>query len=156
MDHNLRIDESRFPGESPLVRFLSAFDELDPEICAAQFAEQGRLRYADGRDALGPSAILERLRDYFEKLHTATHTVRKEWHDGRDIWIGEVDVDFVLTDRSVLGPVSKVFILSSGSRGIEDLRVYAAVEAGFYETSLRHAADDARGMRVGGRWLPWL
>jgi hypothetical protein len=141
--------------ESPLELFLRAFDRLDAEACAALFADHGRLRYLDDQVDEGAAAVRDRLREYFGDLSSTTHTVREHWHDDR-VWIGELEASYVLTDHSILGPVSKVFILRMAPDGIAELRVYAAVEPAFHETRIRHERERARGMTVGGRWVPPL
>ena len=62
----------------------------------------------------------------------------------------------MLADHSILGPVSKVFIVRMAPDGIADLRVYAAVEPAFHETRIRHERERDGGMMVGGRWVPPL
>ncbi|MHB8656540.1 MAG: hypothetical protein ACYC91_01085 [Solirubrobacteraceae bacterium] len=78
----------------------------------------------------GAAAVRERLREYFGDLRSTTHTVRERWRED-GVWIGEVEAGYVLADHSILGPVSKVFIVHMASDGIEELRVYAAVEPRF-------------------------
>lgn len=141
--------------DSPLDSFLRAFDRLDADACAALFAEQGRLRYVDGHVDEGLVAVRKRLREYFADLHSATHTLRGHWHEER-VWINEVEARYVLADQSSLGPVSKVLVVRMAPAGIEDLRVYAAVEPSFHEATNRHERERDRGMKVDGRWLPPL
>jgi hypothetical protein len=76
------------------------------------------------------------------------------WHEDR-VWVGEVEASYVLADHSILGPVSKVFIVRMAPEGIEELRVYAAVEPSFHEARIRHERE-RNGMMVGGRWVPPL
>ncbi len=141
--------------DSPLELFLRAFDRLDADECAALFVDDGRLRYVDGRVDEGAAAVRERLREYFADLSSTTHTLREHWHEDR-VWIGEIEASYVLADHSMLGPVSKVFIVRAAPDGIEDLRVYAAVEPSFHEARLRHERERDRGVIVGGRWMPPL
>lgn len=140
---------------TPLELFLQAFDRLDADACAALFAVHGRLRYVDGRVDEGAEAVRDRLREYFADLSSTTHTLREHWHEGR-VWVGEVEATYVLADDSILGPVSKVIIVRMAPDGIEDLRVYAAVEPSFHATRTRHERQRDRGMMVGGRWVPPL
>jgi hypothetical protein len=49
--------------DTPLDLFLQAFDRLDPDACAATFADHGRLRYVDGRVDEGAEAVRDRLRE---------------------------------------------------------------------------------------------
>lgn len=136
---------------TPLERFLSAFDRLDADGCAALFAADGQLRYVDGRIARGRAAILERLREYFSDLRSTEHMVHADWHcDG--VWISEVEASYVLADHSILGPVSKVFVMRMAGDAVQDLRVYAAREPSFHEAAIRHESERSRGFRVGGRW----
>jgi hypothetical protein len=136
---------------SPLERFLRAFDRLDATACAALFADGGRLRYVDGRVEQGRAAVRERLHDYFAELRSTDHVLRDQWHcDGA--WIGEVEARYVLADQSILGPVSKVFVVRTAGDAIADLRVYAAVEPSFHEAAMRHESERRRGFLVGGRW----
>ncbi len=141
--------------DTPLELFLHAFDRLDADACAALFADDGRLRYVDGRVDEGAEAVHDRLREYFADLSSTTHTVHESWHEGR-VWVGEVEASYVLADHSILGPVSKVFIVRMASDGIAELRVYAAVEPSFHEARIRHERERDRGMMVGGRWVPPL
>jgi hypothetical protein len=141
--------------DTPLDLFLQAFDRLDPDACAATFADHGRLRYVDGRVDEGAEAVRDRLREYFADLDSTTHTLREHWHEER-VWVDEVEVSYVLADHSRLGPVSKVFIVRMAPGGIEDLRVYAAVEPSFHEARIRHERERNSGMMVGGRWVPPL
>ena len=140
---------------SPLEQFLRAFDRLDADACAASFAADGRLRYVDGRVEEGAQAVRECLRSYFADLRSTEHVVHEHWHCG-GVWIGEVEASYVLADHSILGPVSKVFVIRMSQEGIADLRVYAAGEPGFHEASLRHERERHRGILVGGRRLPPL
>ncbi len=140
--------------DSPLELFLHAFDRLDADGCAALFAQHGRLRYVDGRVEEGVAAVRDRLREYFADLSSTTHTLLDHWHEDR-VWIGELQASYVLADQSLLGPVSKVFIVRMAPEGIEDLRVYAAGEPSFHETELRHEREHGR-IVVDGRWLPPL
>jgi hypothetical protein len=134
-------------SHSPLEEFLRAFDRLDADACAALFAADGRLRYVDGRVEEGAHAVAD--------LHSTEHVLREQWHlEG--VWIAEVEARYVLADHSILGPVSKVFVIRMSQEGIADLRVYAAGEPGFHETSLRHERERHRGILVGGRRLPPL
>jgi hypothetical protein len=149
------VDRSGDWVDSPLELFLRAFDRLDADACAALFADGGRLGYVDGRVDEGAATVRERLREYFADLSSTTHTLREHWHEDR-VWIGEIEASYVLADRSLLGPVSKVFIVRMAAEGIEDLRIYAAVEPSFHETRIRHEREQYRGMMVGGRWLPPL
>jgi hypothetical protein len=146
---------ARHVTDSPLELFLQAFDRLDADACAALFANQGRLRYVDGRVDEGPEAVRDRLREYFADLSSTTHTLREHWHQDR-VWVGELEASYVLADDSILGPVSKVFIVRMAHNGIEELRVYAAVEPAFHETRIRHERERDQGMMVGGRWVPPL
>jgi hypothetical protein len=142
-------------ADSPLEQFLRAFDRLDADACAALFAADGRLRYVDGRVEEGAEAVRECLGRYFAELHSTEHVVRERWHcDG--VWIGEVEAGYVLADQSLLGPVSKVFVIRMAREGIADLRVYAAGEPGFHEASVRHERERRRGILVGGWRLPPL
>lgn len=141
--------------DTPLELFLQAFDHLDADACAALFANHGRLRYVDGRVDEGAEAVHDRLREYFADLSSTTHTLRGHWHEDR-VWVGEVEASYVLADDSVLGPVSKVFTVRMAPDGIEELRVYAAVEPSFHEARTRHERQRDRGMIVGGRWVPPL
>jgi hypothetical protein len=141
--------------DTPLELFLGAFDRLDADACAALFADRGRLRYVDGRVDEGAQAVRERLREYFADLSSTTHTLREYWHEDR-VWVGEVKASYVLADHSILGPISKVFIVRMAPDGIAELRVYAAVEPAFHETRIRHERERAGGMMVGGRWVPPL
>ena len=141
--------------DTPLELFLQAFDRLDADACAALFADHGRLRYVDGRVDEGAEAVHDRLREYFADLSSTTHAVRESWHEDR-VWVGEVEASYVLADHSILGPVSKVFIVRMASDGIEELRVYAAVEPSFHEARIRHERERNSGMMVGGRWVPPL
>ena len=86
---------------------------------------------------------------------STTHTLREHWHEDH-VWVGEVEASYVLADHSRLGPVSKVFIVRMAPGGIEELRVYAAVEPSFHETRIRHERERNSGMMVGGRWVPPL
>jgi hypothetical protein len=138
--------------DSPLDRFLRAFDRLDADTCAGLFCDDGRLAFVHGRIEEGPAAVRECLRHYFADLRSTTHTVREHWRDGA-VWIGEVEACYVLADRSILGPVSKVFIVRMAAGGIEDLRVYAAVEPAFHEALARHERERGSGFMVGGRRL---
>lgn len=141
--------------DSPLELFLRAFDRLDADACAALFANGGRLRYVDGRVDEGVAAVRERLCEYFADLSSTAHTLREHWHED-GVWIGEIEASYVLADHSLLGPVSKVFIVRMAPDGIKDLRVYAAVEPSFHETRVRHERERDRGMTVGGHWVPPL
>ena len=147
--------EARENVSSPLEHFLERFDRLDADGCAALFAEHGQLRFVDGRVEQGQAAVRECLKTYFGDLRTTEHVVRERW--GSDpVWIGEVVASYVLADQSLLGPVSKVFILRMSRDGIEDLRVFAAGEPSFHEAALRHEREHHRGLHVGGRRLPPL
>jgi SnoaL-like domain len=136
---------------SPLGRFLRAFDRLDADACAALFAHDGRLRYLDGHVEQGRTAIRECLRNYFADLRSTEHIVLEHWHCDR-VWIGEVEARYVLADHSILGPVSKVFVVRMAGDAIEDLRVYATGEPSFHEATIRHESERSRGFQVGGRW----
>ena len=140
---------------SPLEQFLRAFDRLDADACGALFAADGRLRYVDGHVEEGAQAVRECLRRYFADLRSSEHVVRDQWHL-EDVWIAEVEAGCVLADHSILGPVSKVFVIRMSQEGIADLRVYAAGEPGFHEASLRHERERHRGILVGGWRLPPL
>src|SRR4051812_25002434 len=141
---------------TPLERFLQAFDRLDADACAALFTGDGRLRYVDGRVEEGAQAVRECLRSYFADLRSTEHVVREHWR-GDGVWIGEVEARYVLADQSILGPVSKVFVIRMAQQqGIADLRVYAAGEPGFHEASLRHEHERRRGILVGGWRMPPL
>ena len=142
-------------ADSPLEQFRRAFDRLDADACAALFAADGRLRYVDGRVEEGAEAVRERLSAYFADLRSTEHVVLEQWRSD-EVWIGEVEARYVLADQSILGPVSKVFVIRMGQEGITDLRVYAAGEPGFHEASLRHERERHRGILVGGWRLPPL
>ena len=142
-------------ADSPLEEFLRAFDRLDADACAALFAVDGRLRYVDGRVEEGAQAVNECLTTYFADLRSTEHVVRDQWHF-EEVWLAEVEASYVLADHSILGPVSKVFVIRMSQEGIADLRVYAAGEPGFHEASLRHERERHRGILVGGRRLPPL
>jgi hypothetical protein len=129
-------------ARSPLERFLGEFDRLDADACAALFAQDR-------------AAVRECLNDYFADLRSTEHVVREQWHCDR-VWIGEVEASYVLSDHSLLGPVSKVFVMRMGADAIEDLRVYAAGEPSFHAAALRHERERSRGVVVGGRWMPPL
>jgi hypothetical protein len=131
------------------------FDRLDADACAALFAPDGRLRFVDSRVELGPAAVRECLRTYFADLRSTEHLVREQWHVAR-VWIGEVEARYVLADHSILGPVSKVFLIRMGNDAIKDLRVFAAGEPSFHEAAIRHERERIRGILVGGRWMPPL
>jgi ketosteroid isomerase-like protein len=136
---------------SPLDRFLRTFDRLDADACAALFAHDGRLRYIDGHVEQGRTAVRECLRNYFADLRSTEHIVHEHWHCDR-VWIAEVEARYVLADHSILGPVSKVFVMRMGDDAIEELRVYAAGEPSFHEAAIRHDSERSRGLLVGGRW----
>jgi hypothetical protein len=136
---------------SPLRRFLGTFDQLDADACGALFAVDGRLRYIDGHVEQGRTAVRERLRNYFADLRSTEHIVREHWHYDRD-WIAEVEARYVLADHSLLGPVSKVFVMRMAGDAIQDLRVYAAGEPSFHEAAVRNEVERSRGFLVGGRW----
>ena len=140
---------------SPLERFLRTFDRLDADACAAMFAPDGRLGFADGRVERGTTAVRDCLRAYFADLRATEHVVRGLWHVDR-AWIGEVEASYVLADHSKLGPVSKVFVMRMRDKDIEDLRVYAAGSPSFHEAVIRHEHERLRGDLVGGRWIPPL
>jgi hypothetical protein len=141
--------------DSPLALLLRAFDRLDADACAALFADDGCLRYVDGRVQQGARAVRDCLRSYFADLRSTEHVVREQWEcDG--VWIGEVQASYVLADQSILGPVSKLFLMRMAQDGIDELRVYAAGEPGFHEASIRHERDRHLGILVGGRRLPPL
>lgn len=140
---------------SPLDRFLRTFDRLDADACAALFAHDGRLRFVDGHVEQGPAAVRECLRDYFADLRSTAHVVRERWNRDR-VWISEVEARYVLADHSILGPVSKVFVMRMGDVAIEDLRVYAAGEPSFHRVTRCHEREAGRGFLVGGRWTPPL
>ena len=142
-------------ASSPLERFLRAFDRLDADACAAMFAADGRLRFADGGAEEGITAVRERLRDYFADLRATEHVLGERWHFER-VWIGEVEATYTLADDSRSGPVSKVFVMRMRDGAIQDLRVYAAGEPSFHEAVIRHERDRIRGLLVGGRWMPPL
>jgi hypothetical protein len=136
---------------SPLGRFLGTFDRLDADACAALFAVDGRLRYADGHVERGRTAVRDCLRHYVADLRSTEHIVHECWHCDR-VWIGEVEARYVLADHSILGPVSKVFVMRMTGDAIQDLRVYAAGEPAFHEAAIRHERERNRGFLVGGRW----
>lgn len=147
----LDAPESAEGTRSPLERFLRAFDQLDADACAALFAVDGRLRYIDGHVEHGRTDVRECLRKYFADLRSTEHIVHEQWHRDR-VWIGEVEARYVLADQSILGPVSKVFVMRMAGDAIQDLRVYAAGEPSFHETAIRHESERRRGFLVGGRW----
>ena len=136
---------------APLRRFLGTFDQLDADACGALFAVDGRLRYIDGHVEQGRTAVRECLRNYFADLRSTEHIVREHWHCDRD-WIAEVEARYVLADHSLLGPVSKVFVMRMAGDAIQDLRVYAAGEPSFHEAAVRNEVERSRGFLVGGRW----
>jgi hypothetical protein len=140
---------------TPLERFLGGFDRLDADACAAMFARDGRLRFADGSVEEGTAAVRAALRSYFADLRSTEHRIRAQWHV-ESTWIGEVDSNYVLADHSLHGPVSKVFVARMYADAIEDLRVYAAGEPSFHEAAARHERESGRGILVGGRWTPPL
>jgi hypothetical protein len=140
---------------SPLRRFLGTFDRLDADACAAQFTHDGLLRYLDGHVEQGRTAVRECLRNYFADLRSTEHIVREHWHLDR-VWIGEVEARYVLVDHSILGPISKVFVMRMAGDAIQDLRVYAAGEPSFHEAAIRHESERSRGFLIGGRWTPPL
>lgn len=142
-------------ASSPLERFLERFDRLDADGSAALFTEHGRLRFVDGRVERGQEAVRECLAACFGDLRSTEHVVREQWSSG-PVWIGEVVASYVLADQSLLGPVSKVFILRMAHDGIEDLRIFAAGEPSFHEATVRHERERHRGIHVGGRRLPLL
>ena len=142
-------------ASSPLERFLGLFDRLDADGCAALFAEHGRLRFVDGRVERGQEAVRACLEGYFSDLRSTEHVLREQW-SSEPVWIGEVLARYVLADHSLLGPVSKVFILRMARDGIEDLRIFAAGEPSFHEATVRHERERHRGIHVGGRRLPVL
>jgi hypothetical protein len=140
---------------TPLERFLDEFDRLDADACAAVFAPDGRLRFADGRVEHGTAAIRAALRGYFADLRSTDHRMEALWHV-ESAWIAEVDANYVLADHSLHGPVSKVFVARMRADLIDDLRVYAAGEPSFHEAAVRHELESGRGTFVGGRWMPPL
>lgn len=142
-------------AESPLADLLSAFDRLDAEACTALFAPHGRLGWVDGHVADGHAAVRACLTEYFADLSSTQHVLRDAWHQDQ-VWIGQIDASYVLKDRSHQGPVSKVMILRIGPDGIEDARVYAAVEPSFHEAADRRGRERDRGLLVGEWRLPPL
>jgi hypothetical protein len=147
----LDVPESTDGTPSPLGRFLRTYDRLDADACAALFAVDGRLRYTDGHVEHGRTAVRECLRSYFTDLRSTEHIVHEDWHCDR-VWIGEVEARYVLADHSILGPVSKVFVMRMAGDAIQDLRVYAAGEPSFHEAAIRHESERRHGFLVGGRW----
>jgi hypothetical protein len=140
---------------SPLEQLLEAFDRLDADACTALFAPDGRLSWVDGHVAQGHAAVRACLTEYFNDLTSTTHTIRDSWQQGQ-VWIAEIDASYVLEDRSLQGPVSKVMILRMRPEGIGDLRVYAAVEPSFHAAELSHQRARERGLVVGDWRLPPL
>ncbi len=142
------------PMDSPIDTFLRAFDRLDPDACAALLTDHGRFRYVDGHVDEGPAAVRDQLREDFADLDSTVHTLHGQWHDD-GVWIAEVEASYVLADHSELGPLSLALIVRASPAGIEDIRVYTAVEPWFRETMVQHREYD-QGTMVGGHWLPPL
>lgn len=136
--------------ESPLEQLLVAVDQLDVEAVTALVGPAPRVLAADGRWAEGTDAVRELLAELFGSLRSASHRITAQWHED-DVWIAEVDADYVLQDWLELKALPRVFIVRSGEGGIVDLRVYGA-----HEHPLTEHRTGEEGMWVGTRWIPPL
>lgn len=144
-------EHERAIGESPLDKFLRALDQLDAEAAMALMTPGCRLLTVDGRRAEGTEAVRALLTSYLATLHSSSHRVTAEWHQG-DAWIAEVEASYELVDRLQLNDLPRAFVARGGPDGLSDVRVYGA-----HEDPLEHDGETGdRGMRIGGRWMPSL
>jgi hypothetical protein len=137
-------------NESPIDRLLAALDKLNTDAALAMFAPNARLLTVDGRRAEGTDAVRALLTSFLAALRSTAHTITAQWHQD-NVWIAEVEADYVLKDALQISALPRVFVLRDGPDGISDLRVYGAHERKLAE---HEAASD--GIWVGGRWMPPL
>jgi uncharacterized protein (TIGR02246 family) len=136
--------------ESPIERLLAALDKLDVDAALAMFAPDGRFLTADGRRAEGTDALRALLTSFLGALRSTAHTITAQWHQD-NVWIAEVEANYVLTDHLQISALPRAFVLRDGPHGISDLRVYGA-----HEHQLAENDTNDEGLWIGGRWIPPL
>jgi hypothetical protein len=137
--------------DSPIGPVLRALDAFDAAAVAALMAPECKLQTADGRSAQGREAVATLVGEILGDLHSTAHEITDEWHPA-GVFIAEVEASYELRDGLALKALPRVFILRSGPAGITDMRVYGAHERRLAD----HGIEDARGIRIGGRWMPPL
>jgi ketosteroid isomerase-like protein len=135
---------------SPIERLLAAFDKLDAERAVAGMAEDCSLLAVDGRRADGRDGVRDLFAAVIAQLHSTSHRLTDQWHVG-DVWIAEVEANYVLVDRLELHDVPRVFILHERDGATTDVRIYGAHERKLSE----HGSGDG-SLHVAGRWMPPL
>jgi len=136
--------------ESPLERLLGAIDRLDLDGVVALMAPRCSLLAVDGRHAEGPEAVRAALSDFLGTLRSTAHRITAQWHQ-EDVWIAEVEADYVLEDWLQINRLMRAFVVRDGADGITSVHVYGAHERSFAD----HDAGD-RGLHLGGHWVPPL
>jgi hypothetical protein len=136
--------------ESPIARLLDALDRLDIDAAMAMFAPDGRLLTVDGQRGEGIDAARGVLTAFLSAVRSTAHRITAQWRED-NVWIAEVDADYVLRDWLQITARPRAFILRDGPDGIIDLRVYGAHEQSFTDRKNAEA-----GTWVGERWIPPL
>lgn len=138
-------------AESPITAVLAAIDALDPDAVAALFAPDGRLLTADARTASGQEEVRRLARHFFADLRATRHRMTAEWNPSPDIWIGELQADYELSNYAELGPYARAAILRNSEQGIHELRIY-----GLHERPLTDSTRGYQEVFGSGHWLPTL
>lgn len=137
-------------GNSPIEQFLAAVDSLDPDAATSLLAPGVRLLIADGRRVEGRDEARALLADFVATLRSTGHRITAQWHVD-DVWIAELDADYVLQDWLELKALPRAMVARVAPDGIADMRVYGASEQ-----RLTDQPTGDEGTWVGGRWVPPL
>jgi len=95
-------------------------------------------------------SIFERLGDFLAQLRSTSHRIAGHWHE-HDVWIAEVEAEYVLQDWLRLDGVPRAFVVRAHAAGVAMVHVYGAHEARLSE----HGSEE-RGFVFGGNWVPPL
>jgi SnoaL-like domain len=137
-------------SDSPIEQLLAAIHTLDADEVMALLAPDVRMLAADGRHAEGAEAARALVTSFFAPLRSCAHRVIGQWHVD-DVWIAEVEADYVLQDWLELKALPRAVFLSTGDAGIARLRFYGA-----HEHLLSDHPGGEEGMWIAGRWIPPL
>jgi hypothetical protein len=137
-------------SDSPLEQLLQAMDTRDVDAMMALTAPDCRLMTVDGRRAEGADAVRALLNEFFGALRSTSHEITSQWHED-NVWIAELNASYELRDWLQVNELPRVFILRTGTNGIEDIRAYGA-----HERPLTEHRTGEEGMWVGSRWIPPL
>jgi hypothetical protein len=137
-------------SESPIEQLLAAVDSLDADAAMRLAAPGVRFLLLDGRRVEGKDETRTLLADFLASLRSTSHRIASQWHVD-DVWIAEVEADYVLQDWLELTSLARAMVVRVGPDGIRDIRVYGA-----NEQPLSDHPTGEEGTWVGERWMPPL